>query len=201
MEPMNLGAWAIANRPADEMLWRGGAIDQIVFVRDALNPLVQRGIDYDDWNQVRVISTHRSKSIVLPVYEMSRPDLGIRLIARDNFHNWKLSVVSQYDVPVDLSGLCYTSPPRDPGYTGDKLSGCYFEGFPSDLVFGYFDRDRRRFSAELYGEHDMFTAVFLIMRAVGAVQPMRYHTRDEHRAQMDAEKQRRDDRKARAEAK
>lgn len=198
MEPTPLREWCLANRPADEMLWRGGAIEQITFVRDSLNALVQSGIDYEDANDVMVISTHRSKSIALPVYELARPDLGVRLILRDNFYNWKLSVISERPVAVDLSGLCYTSPPVDPEYTGDKLNPVYFEGFPESLVFGYYESDHRRFSAELYGREGAWTAVFLIMRAVGAVKPVAYYTRAQHRAELDASKARRLVRKAAA---
>jgi hypothetical protein len=187
---ISLRDWMEANLPRDEMLWRGSAVDQMVFVRETLNQLVWTGVPWADRGEPMVISTHRSKSIDLPVYELSRPDVGIRLVMRDNFYNWKLSVLSERPLDVDLSGLCKTTPPVDRNYTGDALSEVYFEGFPSNLVFGYLDAsDRRRFSAELFGREGVWTAVFLIMRSAGAIKPQRWHTRETHRTELDAERE------------
>lgn len=186
----NLREWCEQNIPGDEMLWKGGFGQQVSFVRDTLNALVWRGVPYDDRGDVSVVSTHRSKSIILPVYELARPDLGIRVILRNNFHDWKVSVISELLLEVDLTGLCYTAPPTEPSYTGDHLNPVYFEGFPGDLIFGYYHAsDHKRWSMELYGEESVYTALFLIMRAAGAVRPMLYHTRESHRIELDRDRE------------
>jgi hypothetical protein len=176
------------------MLWKGGWGRQIMFVRDDLCGLVSWG-RRGPRIRAHVISTHTSKSIALPVYRLARPDLGLELYLRDNFYNWKLSVVSTQPIVADFSGLFHTTPPIDPKYTGDPLHSVYFEGFPKELVFGYYEpSDKRRWSAEIHGDQALWATLFLLMRSVGAVQPSRWNTPETHKAEMEA------DRKAWAEA-
>lgn len=178
--------WISGNAVGDEMVWKGAAGRQCKFLYEDLQGLIGMGLREGEIG--RVISSHTSKSIDLPVVEFARPDLGLRIVARNNFSDWKISVISERPIVADFSGLFYTNPPVEPDYTGDKLSPVYFEGFPRELVFGYYDTsDKRRFSAEIYGNHSLWTVIFLIMRAAGEVKPMRYLTRAEHRAKLDAE--------------
>lgn len=163
---------------SDDMIYKEALATQMVFVRDDLGGLVGLRQRCDE---VRVISTHTSKSICLPVYSLERPDLGLRLVLRDNFYNWKLSVLSEEPIIANFDGLFYTTPPPDPGYSGDPLHPVYFEGFPRDLIFGYYEpSDKKRFSAELWGGNvALWTTLFLILRARGVVQPMQWSTRKE----------------------
>jgi hypothetical protein len=149
------------------------------------------GLIYQEKQTIaNVISTHRSKSITLPVVEVSRPDLGLRFTLRENFYNFKLSVLSERPVEVDFTGLFHTIPPVDKSYTGDELSPVYFEGFPEDRIYRYYSEDHKKFSAEIWGDQMMWTTVFLIMRWAGAVKPAVWHTRESHRAEMDEQKAR-----------
>lgn len=68
---------------------RGGTVyQQANFVRDNLLPLVGHGLDWEDYARgCFVIGEHTSKQIILPVYEMCREDLGLRLVMRNNFHD------------------------------------------------------------------------------------------------------------------
>src|SRR5262249_30999654 len=150
----------------NEMLWKGSWGRQLLFVRDVLVPLVGRGLDYEELAEVPdVISTHTSKSIQLPVYALRRMDKRITFYLRDNFFNWKLSVDSAQPVRADFDGLFHTTPPVEPEYTGDPLSAVYFEGFPEELVFGYYGpSDGKRWSAEIYSDEALYTALFLTLR-------------------------------------
>lgn len=188
-----LQKWISEQLIKDEMLWKGAWGRQVEFVRDSLAPLVGSGLEYEVYeamNIANVISTHRSKSIVLPVYELSRPDLGIRFILRNNFYNWKLSVLSRSTIEVNFDGLFHTTPPIEPDYTGNPLSHVYFEGFPNDLIFSYYaTSDKKRFSAELSsGDEAMWTTIFLIMKDLGAIKPMKWHTKASHRAELGLDK-------------
>lgn len=158
-----LQEWVNEQLVGDEMIWKGAFGSQISFVR-RLTGLMATGLSYKAMDDItHVIATHRSKSITLPVYELSRPDLGLRLILRDNFHNWKLSVISERPIDADFSGLFHTTPPVEPAYTGEPLSSVYFEGFPGDLIFGYYNDQqggtRQKWSAEIYGDHSLYTVV------------------------------------------
>lgn len=192
MSDSKLQQW-ISKQVDDEMLWKGAFGRQVGFVRDAIVPLFTWGLDYDDSEDVpNVISTHRSKSIVLPVYELTRKDLGIRLILRDNFYNWKLSVISEKPVIADFTGLFHTTPPVDPDYTGNPLNPVYFEGFPKDLIFGYYEpSDKKKWSAQIRGENDLYTTIFLMLRSFGVVKPFEWNTRASHQRQLEEEKERR----------
>lgn len=165
--------------------------DQLVFVRDALTPLVGTGMYYSDAQQIpRVIGEHRSKSTTLPVYSLARPDLGVRFVMRNSFYDWKLSVISERPIESDaLRYLSETEPPREPGYDG-RIHRCYFEGFPPGLIFGYYSEDHSRFSLCLASDYALWTAVFEVMRALGALPVKRTWTEAEHRAYLDADNKR-----------
>lgn len=184
----------------DEMIWKSAAGDQVVFFRDTIAPLVNvsTGMEYESATiGAFVISTHRSKSIDLPVVSFERPDLGARFVIRDNFYNFKLSVISERPIDCDAFQFLFkTQPPREPDYTGDALSSCYFEGFPSELVFGYYGANRRKWSAEIHGQHKLWSVLFLCMINLGALKPLLYRTREDHLAELAADRAAREARKA-----
>lgn len=189
-EPDNkLQKWISAQIVDDEMLWKGAFGNQMSFIRDRLVPLMGAGLIYHEKQEIAdVISTHTSKSIALPVVEVVRDDLGLRFTMRENFFNWKLSVLSEKPIEADFTGLFHTTPPIDKSYTGDPLAGVYFEGFPKDRIYRYYEDDKRKFSAEIWGDQPMWTAVLLIMRSVGAIKPFMWHTRETHQKEMEDEK-------------
>jgi|SRR5579885_1947175 len=165
---VRLSDWWRQNTIDDDLLWKNSASEQMIFVRDYLRNLVATGIVDRETRLgiTQVIGTHVSKSITLPVYSLERPDLGIRFVLRDNFYNWKLSVISEKPVEADFTGLFVTSKEKD---TCNYLASCYFEGFPSDLIFGHYDEsDKRKWSAEVTTNYQVYTTVFLCMQAIGA---------------------------------
>lgn len=183
--------WISQQIVGDEMLWKGSWGRQLEFIRDDIARLIGTGMSYhqfEDEQIARVISTHTSKSIVLPVVEITRTDLGIRFIMRNNFHDWKLTVLSQKPIEADFSSLFYTEPPPEPGYTGDHLSSVYFEGFPKDLVRGYWSENKCEWSAEVYSYHEFWTVIYLCMKAIGAMPIRKYMTEAEHKAKLEADR-------------
>ena len=179
---MRLQDWAVENwfntNALDSYNYKEPALAQLFFVRDYCCSLFGVGLSFEQkQNIVNVISSHRSKSIKLPVYELTRPDMDLKIILRDNFHNWKMSVINSSAIHANFSGLFHTSPPIDESYTGNPLSPSYFEGFPSDLIFSYYEKDNKRFSAEIHSNYSLYTAIFLIMQGVGAVKALEWATR------------------------
>lgn len=187
---MPLPQWIEGNPVRDEMLWKGAAGHQIRFVRDSLLPVFGAGLAYEQAKDaISVISTHRSKSIELPVYQLERPDRDLRVVLRNNFYNWKMSVLSDTPVQADFDGLFHTTPPVEPDYTGDELHPVYFEGFPRDLIFPYYSQtDGRQWSAEIQTDEALWTSMFLMMRALGDVKPLTWHTRESHRRELGLDK-------------
>lgn len=181
-----LQEWINNNPVHDKMYWKTPFDHQVMFVRDRLVPLFGAGLTYEQQKQIAtVISTHRSKSIKLPVYLLTRPDQNLQIVLRDNFYNWKISVLSETPIQADFAGLFYTTPPLEPDYTGEPLHPVYFEGFPRNLIFPYYsETDGRRWSAEIDGDETLWTSIFLMMRSLENIKPMVWHTRESHRKKL-----------------
>lgn len=146
MEPFN--TWLDKNKIPKNMIWKKPAEIQFHFVTEVLARLIAP--TYEDWidKTAFIVNEHRSKSIDLPVYLLKRNEISFFL--RDNFFNWKLSVISKSPIEVDFTGLFRTTPPIDPNYTGNPLSSVYFEEFIDDWIFGYYEKsDKMKWSAEI----------------------------------------------------
>lgn len=139
-------------------------LQQVHFVRDRLAYLVWRDVPYQNLPNgveredvkalVQVVGEHRSKSVRLPVYQLCRPDLGIRFVLRDNYHDWNVSVISERAIPEE----------RGFEFNSDYL---FFQGFPdADQFQGYGHVSHRKFSFSTTGEHDLYAQIGLIMRNV-----------------------------------
>jgi len=87
---------------------------------------------------VLVDGTHRSKSVLLPVYHLAMWP-GINIWARDNFHNWMVSVDSRFDIHVN----------DDFFQTDEDIHSCYLEGM-EDKAFGPYSKNKRRFTIQCY---------------------------------------------------
>lgn len=143
-----LQAWFMENRVKDEMLYKGGAEDQILFMRDQPYYLFK-----DRLEETCAVGTHRSKSIDLPVYQLSFTD-GTVLTLRGNFHDWKVSVES----PIDL----YFPTSLFSGEGKTIISTIYCEGFTDDQVFGPYSESQRRFTVSINNTQEVYTFFFLL---------------------------------------
>jgi hypothetical protein len=155
----------------DKMLWKNFALQQM----RGIGKFIENFIPNSD---IYVISTHTSKSIKLPVYCIEID--GLKIILRNNFFNWKISVISDKEIIEDFSGLFHMDPPIDPDYTGDPLHHVYFEGFPKDLIFGYYNNsDKNKWSAEIHDDYRLYVTIFLILKSLGYVKDFKWSTRNE----------------------
>jgi hypothetical protein len=157
-------------------------LQQVHFVRDMLAAIVWQDVPYEKRAPASprecketafVVGEHLSKSVRLPVYSLERPDLGLRIVARDNFYDWNVSVASERDVATDLRGFpldYWIESERErfkDGYQPGRSWGyCFFQGFPSDMQFGPYKENKRRFSMCVGSDYELFTLVWLIMRDV-----------------------------------
>lgn len=183
--------WFMVNKPAAEMVYKDAMISQVLFVRDDLAPLITQDLSREvtRTETTFVISTHISKSVRLPVYLLERP--GLMIVLRDNFHDWKMTVISEKEVKVDFSRLFHTIPPVEPSYTGNPLARVYFEGFPADLIYDYYEKsDYKKWSAALYGRHYVWTAVWTIACALDFIKPLEWSTSAKYREEIKKKEQR-----------
>jgi len=93
MDPQSLQDWAKNNEPNDKLRFKNGFWPRVIFVRDIISYILFK----DHEHQVTVISTHTSKSVRLPVYQIQLPN-GLIFTMRYNFHNWKISVDSPKEI-------------------------------------------------------------------------------------------------------
>ena len=145
-----LQVWANAHKPADNLFWKEGYWDQIMFVRDRIANIFAKS--YEEYMTIQasivVISTHYSKSVCLPVFQLQLAD-GIVFTMRCNFSNWKVSVSSPRDVKANFMNLF------DPN---EQIHEVYCEGFPSGLDYGPYAKNKRQFTINLpSGNYHLFT--------------------------------------------
>ena len=97
-----------------------------------------------------------------------------------------MSVISDAPIEADFSRLFHTTPPVEPDYTGDPLHPVYFEGFPRNLIYGYYGKsDKKTWSAEIHGREALWTSIYLIMASLGDLKPLQWHTKESHQAELE----------------
>jgi hypothetical protein len=156
--PVDLTAWIRVNEPDKNLIFRDKLREQICFVRDELYPLLVA--DYSEMrdNPVMVISTHISKSVILPVYQFNLKKYGIEIVLRNNFFNWIISVNSEKPVKCNFMGLFDL---------GKEIPYYYCEGFPREKVYGSYKKDHRKFTFEVISFHDVYVFCYLLRNYLG----------------------------------
>lgn len=126
-ECVPLADWIALHQPATEMYWARSALTQFDVFADIAREAAE----------AVVVSTHRSKSITLPVV-VFRYANGAKVQVRDNFYDYKVTVCAPAPValPSDIQGHI-------------RWSECYCEGFPAGTVLGSHVADSRRFTVEV----------------------------------------------------
>jgi len=130
--------------------------NQLLFVRDRLAHLWGLGCDADDLS-VAVVSTHRSRSITLPVFRLTVPNVGVFYL-RDNFHDWKVSCELEVPVPSDTWGDLFDPQNRR------SISGVFCEGFDPQWVHSPFAKNQQTFTVELWAANEHLFAFMWALR-------------------------------------
>jgi hypothetical protein len=148
----------------DNLLYKKAAVSQACFVRDRIHPLCAIEVEVGDgwsarydWLQahsVEVISTHSSKSVKLPVYLIEVP--GLRLIMRNNFYDWKVSIESDVPVADVFNGLVRA---------GEEVPAVYCEGFDSQWVYGPYTPGAQQFTVELPSDFELWAFLHLLVKS------------------------------------
>jgi hypothetical protein len=159
--------WLEVYRNTDLFWAKSRQLKQVHFVRDELVPLVRNS--NRDSAEAYVIGEHRSKSVRLPVILLEHKNL--KLVMRDNFHDWNLSVISEKPVPPDtMRGFTVDYPVRDKerfpnGYIkGNSWDYLFFQGFPEEFQFGPYSESPHNFSLCLSTDYQLYTFVWLLLR-------------------------------------
>lgn len=157
--PVDVTAWIRVNEPRATLIYRKAQGEQVCFVRDVLSDkLVFADLGWDEHDEPMVISHHYSKSVKLPVFQITREDLGIEFVLRCNIYDWKISVKSEKSLDFDFMGLF------DPK---EVVSRFCCEGFPEDKIYGSYEQNKSQFTIELGSEYNVYTFFFLIRNYLG----------------------------------
>lgn len=144
----HLQAWYAGNEPESKYIYADAMVNQFMFIRDEAMSIFK-----DKVKSIEAISHHTSKSVKLPVYRILLP--GVEIIARCNFHDWKVSVMSSE--PLEFSRMLFIDEGRK------KISHVDCEGFEYDWVYDCYHNDRKKFTVELQpSEHYMWAFLFML---------------------------------------
>lgn len=99
-QPQPIEEWLTANVPDENLIYKNGVRNQTNFALEIARMLMHCARGDSRWcfnmaNQMpKVISTHYSKSVTLPVIYMEWE--GIKFYWRNNFHDVKMSIDSPF---------------------------------------------------------------------------------------------------------
>ena len=126
--------------------------DQLMPLRDVL-PRLWKLPTSDASRALTVVSTHTSRSILLPVYRLEVPGVGVFHL-RNNFYDWRLSCALEFRVPNDLWG----------DFFDVSVTGTYFEGFREAWKYKPFVVDQQKFSLALSPTFESLYTFMVILR-------------------------------------
>lgn len=151
--PVDLLSWCRVNEPSDEMIYKQGYWEQIIFIRDIINLIFYT--EYEEYknNPVMVINTHRTKSIIMPVYEINIKKYGLKMILRDNLYDWKISVISEKEINIDFMKLFNEE---------EQINSVYCEGFKENQVFQSYKENKNNFTLEIGDKYNLYTFMYIL---------------------------------------
>lgn len=143
----------------EELIYKKAAENQAIFVRDdvGLNMLKAR---------VFIVSTHMSKSCLLPVYYIKMMN-GVRVIMRANFYDWKLSI----ELPRKYKGInlipedCLSQHVVEGKY--DKIPSWYLEGFKEEWAWDGYNPNNvpKKFTIECPDKYRVYVVLHTLKNA------------------------------------
>lgn len=155
--PVNLTRWMEEYSPRKTLIFREAGGGQLRFVDETIRDLFRSGSKRDEKSFIAAISTHRSKSVILPVYQIvfEKGKKKVEFVLRGNFHDWNVSVDSDFS----LEGL-FNKEQRL--FDVNSTDYCFFQGFPSDKVYGCYKNGPDHFSACIDDDFKLYVFLFLI---------------------------------------
>lgn len=136
----------------DDLLWKKAAEHQEIFVRDKIGMHLTK-------SPIFVVSTHMSKSCLLPVYAFKLSN-GIEFIMRENFYGWVISIRSPFTIEK-LPSFCHGDGGSEKNYAGD-ISDCYCEGFHDSWVYAFANENFKYSTFRVYDDYDLYTLIYLL---------------------------------------
>ncbi len=160
--------WMGVNQPDKKLIYKDGQPKQIDFVMNVLPEVFARSYrEFDGMRMkdVRVCGEHHSKSVPLPVFWINWGN--IRLIMRNNFYDWKVTVFTVHNIP-GLKDIDW----RDIVYEGitEPVKHVYCEGFKKEDVHPplseYGDNYTEAFTVAISNDYKLYTFLWILRNLV-----------------------------------
>lgn len=143
----------------DNLIYKKAAEKQMCFVRDRI---CERLLNVPCFK----LSWHTSKSCLLPVYGFVMRN-GVKVICRNNFYDWKLSI----EVPAPLT-MDFIPEDILTWYSDDDrrkdIPDCYLEGFKEEWAWPMYDPkslEQTRFTIEIGDDYQFYMLMFMLNKA------------------------------------
>ena len=155
--PVDLTAWVRVNIPNKDLIYCEAFREQICFVRDTLVEVLSSTPKKWKQHKPAVIAYHTSKSVKLPVYQITLEE-GVEIVIRSNFYDWKISIKSKRPLDFDFMGLFNPN---------EKVPHYYCEGFPKNKVYGSYAENHSEFTIALESKYKVYVFMFLLRNYLG----------------------------------
>ena len=147
LEKVELLDWMRGWELKETLVYKNSAENQAIWVRDKIAQGLLKCKCF-------VVSTHVSKACKLPVYYLKLRN-GIKVIMRNNFYDWKVSV----EIPESYDNLRVGYMPLDCIMNpGEDILSCYCEGFKKEWVYGKFDVEspNKKFTVQVHESEELY---------------------------------------------
>ena len=145
------------NELDSNLIYKKAAENQMIFVRDKIGTHLAK-------SPIFVVSTHMSKSCLLPVYAFKLSN-GIEFIMRENFYGWVVSIRSPFTIDK-LPDFCHGDGGKDKNYAED-ISDCYCEGFRESWVYSFANENFKYSTFRVHEDYDLYTLIYLLNKLNG----------------------------------
>lgn len=142
-----------------DLIYKKAAEKQLCFVRDRICEGLLNVPCFK-------LSWHTSKSCLLPVYGFVMRN-GVKVICRDNFYDWKLSIELPKPLPQDFIPDDILTWYSDDDKRKD-IPSCYLEGFKDEWAWPMYDpksTNQLRFTIEMGNDYDFYMLMYMLNKA------------------------------------
>ena len=173
--PVDVMAWYKVNESDDKLAYKKYALEQILFIRneicaiftdkeyDVNHPEIKdmdfktkldHHVKYRKEHEpmVLAVSTHMSKSVLLPVMEINLKSVGVKILLRNNFYDWNISIESEKDIDCDFKDI----------FTDDDYKHCFCQGFPEERIYGKYEENHKKFTICIGYDYKLYTFMWLL---------------------------------------
>ena len=106
---------------------------------------------------LKVISTHKVKSLVLPVYQLLLPDWDTTITMSSDFHVWTVSVLAKKPITAEFDDLFNPA---------EMVSPNSCKGFPGVFCMrSFLVGDKKKFTVEFQSDARLLVFLWLMTRA------------------------------------